>query len=96
MRLRLAAFLVEEPILCERCGVSIVGRSCAYAFCCASRGSALGHYVCRDAFLHDVHIVDASATTGEQDLIPSQPTVSLADISISVVLPGGRAALDVR
>ena len=95
VRIRLGAFLTDEPVICERCGASIVERTAAHGLCCALPEGTRGHYSARDAVLPLVHLADPSASTEVPDLIPDAPTLRPADIYSTSALPGGRAALDI-
>jgi len=95
VRIRLGAFLTDEPTLCERCGTEIVERTAAHGLCCASPEGTRGHYLVRDAVLPLVHLADPSATTEVPELIPNAPALRPADIFSESALPGGQAALDI-
>ena len=93
--LRIGAAFLQDPILCPRCGNSILGSSCAHALCCARGECNKGHYKVVDAVLQLVHVADSAADTEERELIPAAPTLRPADIFSEAAIPGCRAALDV-
>ena len=95
VRVRLGAFLTDEPSICARCGVCIADRTAAHGLCCAAPEATRGHYSARDSLLNFVHLADPSATTEVPELIPDAPALRPADIYSSSALPGGQAALDI-
>jgi len=95
VRVRLGAFLTEEPAICTRCGECIADRTASHALCCALPEATKGHYAVRDSLLHLVHLADPSASTEVPELISDAPALRPADIYSTAALPGGQAALDV-
>ena len=95
VRIRLGAFLTDEPVLCARCGKEILERTAAHALCCAAPEGTHGHYEVRDKVLNLVQLADATATTEVPELIPSYPALRPADVYTTAALPGSGAALDI-
>ena len=95
LRIRLGAFLTDEPTLCARCGKEILERNAAHALCCAAPEGTHGHYEARDKVFNLVQLADNTATTEVPELIPSAPALRPADIYTDGALPGTKAALDI-
>ena len=95
MRVRLGAFLTDEPVICTRCGNSILERTAAHALCCAAPEGTRGHYEVRGKVFHLVQLSDAGAVTEAPELIHSAPALRPADILTTAAIPGCQAALDI-
>ena len=95
VRVRLGAFLTDEPVLCPRCGESIVERTAAHGLCCAAPEGTHGHYQARDSLLSLVHLADPAAAVEVPELIADAPALRPADIFTTAALPGCQAALDI-
>ena len=94
MRIRLGACLTEEPILCERCGTSVLDKTASHALCCDGPGATRGHTDVRNEVFNLVQLADHAATKETLGLIPPRPELRPADIYAEAALPGSRAALD--
>ena len=95
LRIRLGAYLTEEPTLCQRCGKEILERTATHGLCCAAPEGTHGHYGARDKVFDLVQLADPTATTEVPELIPSNPALRPADIYTEAAIPGTRAALDI-
>ena len=95
VRLRLGAPIIDDAIVCHRCGAAILDRSCSHALCCSLGEATKGHNRIRDDILRVVHIADSAAETEVQGLIPSAPSLRPADIFTEAAVPGCQAAMDI-
>ena len=95
MRLRLGAPIIDEAIVCHRCGAAILDRACSHALCCSLGEATKGHNAVRNDVLRVVHIADSAAETEVQGLIPSAPSLRPADIFTEAAVPGCQAAMDI-
>ena len=95
VRLRLGAPIIDDPVVCHRCGAAILDRSCSHALCCSLGEATKGHNKVRDDVLRVVHIADSAAETEVPGLIPSAPSLRPADIFTEAAVPGCQAAMDI-
>ena len=63
LRVRLGAFLIDEPTLCQRCGREVLERTVAPALCCAAPEGTHGHYEVRDKVFSLVQFADPNVST---------------------------------
>ena len=97
IRPRIGAPLIDDPMLCPKCGNVVLSRSASHALCCVG---ALGESTkfrskIRDSVLALVRIADSSAEPEVPGLIPDAPTLRSADIFTEAAVPGCQAALDI-
>ena len=95
LRLRLGAPIIDDAVVCHRCGAAILDRSCNHALCCSLGEATKGHNRVRDDVLRLVHIADSAAETEAQGLIPFAPSLRPADIFTEAAVPGCQAAMDI-
>ena len=95
VRLRLGAPIIDDAVVCHRCGAAILDRACSHALCCSLGEATKGHNKVRDDILRVVHIADSTAETEVQGLIPDAPSLRPADIFTEAAVPGCQAAMDI-
>ncbi len=95
VRVRLGAPIIDEAVVCHRCGAAILERKCTHALCCSLGEATKGHNRVRDDVLRLVHIADSAAETEVQGLIPDAPSLRPADIFTEAAFPGCQAAMDI-
>ena len=58
VRLRIGAPIMDEPMMCQRCGTAILDRAGRHCLLCATPEATRGHFAVRDAVLHLAHLAD--------------------------------------
>ena len=59
VRLRLGAPIIDDAVVCHRCGAAILDRACSHALCCSLGEATKGHNKVRDDILRVVHMPTA-------------------------------------